>query len=156
MTNIPEISARGSPILWAKFQISVGPRSGREGERCRPLGHMRHIPFIHLALSTSQSNTKFYIYSNLSHLFMVFTMCPDTEYIHNLRKRFSRLMAIWSNLIFVLVIIKQNFSFLRKPWSCVGGRVKIWFYQTSWLWSNYHHERFGKLTFRVLALRQRE
>ena len=49
MTSIPEISARGSLILWAKFQIPVGPRSGREGENCRPLDHMRQIPFINQA-----------------------------------------------------------------------------------------------------------
>ena len=154
MTSIPEISARGSLILWAEFQIPVGPRSGREGEKCRPLDHKRHIPFVHLALFTSFSNTKFYIYSKLSHLFPpygIFTMCRDTVCIYNLRMRFSRLMAIWSNLIFIRVIIKQNFSFLKKLWSCVGGRVKIWFYQTSWLRSNCHHERFGKLTFRVSA-----
>ena len=30
----------------AKFQIPVGPRPGREGEKCRPLDHMRQIPFI--------------------------------------------------------------------------------------------------------------
>ena len=29
----------------------------------------------------------------------------------------------------------------------------IWFYETSWLRSNYHRDRFGKLTFRALALR---
>ena len=33
--------------------------------------------------------------------------------------------------------------------------MKIRFYQTSWERSNYHHERFGKLTFRPLTLRIR-
>ena len=53
MKSIPEISARGSLILWARFQIPVGPRpcadhrSGREGEKCRPLDHMREIPYVH-------------------------------------------------------------------------------------------------------------
>ena len=59
MTSIPEISARGSLILWAKFQIPVGPRpcagprSGREGEKCRSLHHMRQIPYVNPALFTS-------------------------------------------------------------------------------------------------------
>lgn len=34
--------------------------------------------------------------------------------------------------------------------------MKISFNQTSWWKSNYHRERFGKLTFRELALRQSE
>ena len=34
------------------------------------------------------------------------------------------------------------------------GTTKIWSYQTSWQRLNYHRERFRKLTFRALALRQ--
>ena len=62
MTSIPEISARGSLILRAKFQIPVGPRSGREGEKCRPLDHMRQIPFIHQAPFVSFIKFNVYIY----------------------------------------------------------------------------------------------
>ena len=36
------------------------------------------------------------------------------------------------------------------------GTTKIWSYQTSWQRFKYHHERFRKLTFRGLALRQSE
>ena len=36
------------------------------------------------------------------------------------------------------------------------GTTKIWSYQTSWQRLYYHRERFRKLTFRGLALRQSE
>ena len=65
MTSIPEISACGSLILWAKFQIPVGPRSGREGEKCRPLDHMRQIPFINQAPFAFYTKISFYIYTKL-------------------------------------------------------------------------------------------
>ena len=67
MTSIPEISARGSLIL---FQIPVGPRSSREREKCRPLDHMRQIPFIHKALFTSYTKINFHIYTKAFLLFL--------------------------------------------------------------------------------------
>ena len=69
MTSIPEISARGSLILWAQFQIPVGPRSGREGEKCRPLDHMRQIPYVHPALFLSYTGIIFCIYAKDFHRF---------------------------------------------------------------------------------------
>ena len=75
MTSIPEISARGSLILWAKFQILVGPRpcagprSGREGEKCRPLDHIRQIPYVNPALFTSYNGINFCIYARDFHSF---------------------------------------------------------------------------------------
>ena len=69
MTSIPEISARGSLILWAKFQIPVGPRSGREGEKCRPLDHIRQIPYVHPALFLSYTGIIFCIYAKDFHRF---------------------------------------------------------------------------------------
>ena len=46
-------------------QIPVGPRSGREGEKCRPLDHMRQIPYINPALCTSNNGINFCIYSSI-------------------------------------------------------------------------------------------
>ena len=87
MKSIPEISARGSLILWAKCQIPVGPRpcvgprSGREGEKCQALDHMRQIPFIHqLRPFTSHSNINFYIYLKLFHLFFPYGIYMGTWY----------------------------------------------------------------------------
>ena len=76
MTSIPEISARGSLILWAKFQIPVdprpcvGPRSGRKGDKWRPLDHERHgYPFHQPALFTHHNaRISFYIYAKLFQL----------------------------------------------------------------------------------------
>ena len=93
MTSILEISARGSLILWAKFQIPVGPRSGREGEKCRPLDHIRQIPFINQAPFASHIKINFYIFiQNSSTYFfhVVFTLCLGTLYICNLRMRSFR------------------------------------------------------------------
>ena len=69
MTSIPEISARGSLILWAKFQIPVGPWSGREGEKCRPLDHIRQIPYVQPALFLSYTGIIFCIYAKDFHRF---------------------------------------------------------------------------------------
>ena len=42
----------------------VGPRSGREGEKCRPLDHMRQIPFIHQLCSHPKLRSiSIYIYN---------------------------------------------------------------------------------------------
>ena len=92
MTSIPEISARGSLILCAKFQIPVGPRSGREGEKCRPLDHMRHIPFFHqLCSHLVLRSIAIYIQNYSIYFFhVVFTLCLETLYICQLRMRFFR------------------------------------------------------------------
>ena len=98
MTSIPGISARGSLILWAKCQIPVGPRpcvgprSGREGEKCRPLDHMRQIPFIHqLCSHPTVGSISIYIQNCSSHFFhVVSTLCLGTLYICHLRMRFPR------------------------------------------------------------------
>jgi len=98
MTSIPEISARGSLILWAKCQIPVGPRpcvgprSGREGEKCRSLDHRKHIPFIHqLCSHTTLRTISTYIQNCSSYFFnVVFMFCFGTLYICDLRMRSSR------------------------------------------------------------------
>ena len=93
MTSIPEVSARGSLILWSKCQIPVGPRSDREGERCRPLDHIRQIPFIHqLCSHYAIGSNSLYIQSWSSYfLHMVFTLCLKTLHIYYLRMRSSRI-----------------------------------------------------------------
>ena len=93
MTSIPEISARGSLILWAQFQIPVGPRSGREGEKCRLLDHMRQIPFIHqLCSHPSQRWISIYIQNSFSYFFhMVFRLCIGQLFVYHLRMRSSRI-----------------------------------------------------------------
>ena len=50
--------------------------------------------------------------------------------------------------------IEEVSSFLRNCGAASVGEwnMEIWFYQTSWSKSNYYCERFGKLTFRALAL----
>ena len=99
MTSIPEISARGSHILWAKFQIPVdpglcvGPRSGRKGEKCRPLDHTRHTPFINqlCSLTIMLGSVSIYIGNCSSYLFhVVFTLCLAVLYICYLRMRSSK------------------------------------------------------------------
>ena len=77
ITNISETSARGSLILWAKCQIPVsprpcvGPRSGREGEKCRPQDHMTHVSFIHQLTLHTLLSINFNIYTKLLQIF-----CP--------------------------------------------------------------------------------
>ena len=107
MTSIPEISARGSLILWAKFQIPVGPRSGREGEKCRPLDHMRQI------LSSTKLRSypmlwsiSIYIQNCSTYFFhVVFTLCLEILYICNLRMRsfqnplFQGSAPFWSHFV---------------------------------------------------------
>ena len=98
MTSIPEISTRGSLIPWAKFQTPVGPRpcvgprSGREGENCRPLDHIRQIPFINQLCSHPTLRTiRIYIQNCSSYFFyVVFTFCLGILYICDLRMRSSR------------------------------------------------------------------
>ena len=87
MTSIPDISTRGSLILWAKFQIPVGPRSGREGEKCRPLDHMRQIPFINQALFASYTMVNFYIYTKEFQLFLPYGI--HIACLHNLHLPFT-------------------------------------------------------------------
>ena len=51
-TMLPEISARRS-LLEPSFRY-LSP--GREGEKCRPLDHLGHIPFVHSARKLHGSN----------------------------------------------------------------------------------------------------
>ena len=55
MTSIPEISARGSLLLCFRYLSPAPYQEGRERIplRCRPLDHMRHIPFTCKALFPS-------------------------------------------------------------------------------------------------------
>ena len=62
MTSIPEISARGSLILWADT---------REGKKCRPLDHIRQLPFFH-QLCWHPILRSFSLYINL---FQIFIQC---------------------------------------------------------------------------------
>ena len=112
MTSIPEVSARGSLTLWAKFQIPigprpfVGPRSGREGEKCQPLDHMRHIPFIHqlcshvalgyiyiLYKTVPVISSKWYLHYVLKHCTFVIYACALSE---PLSSGFSALLKSFS------------------------------------------------------------
>ena len=54
----PEISARWS-LLEPRFRY-LSP--GSEGEKCRPLDHMRQIPFIHSVQYVKSSHFYIYIY----------------------------------------------------------------------------------------------
>ena len=69
------------------------------------------------------------------------------------QKREKNILAI--NLAFARCgFIEQVSIFLRNCGAASMGEwnMEIWFYQTSWSKSNYYCERFGKLTFRALAL----
>ena len=105
MTSIPEISARGSLMLWAKFQIPVGPRPGREGENCRPLDHIRQIPFIHPAPFTFYPNIILYIYTKVFQLFLpygiyiVFQYSLHLSYTHALPQVKNHFGTCWCVLL---------------------------------------------------------
>ena len=69
MTSIPEISAPDRLYCELSFiYLSAPDRAGRE--KCRPLDHMRQIPFIHKAPFVSHIMVNFYIYSKLFHIFL--------------------------------------------------------------------------------------
>ena len=132
MTSIPEISARGSLILWAKFQIPVGPRpcagprSGREGEKCRPLDHMRHIPFIHqLCSHPTLRPISIYIQNLPCYFFhVVFTLCLETLYICYLRMRFSK-----TTYFKVIILVTYLEVILSPMWYVLIQRyttIKTW------------------------------
>ena len=64
----------------AYTQTPVGPQSGREGEKCLPLDHMRHTPFIKQLCShpTLRINST-YIQNGPNCFFhVVFTLCLKT------------------------------------------------------------------------------
>ena len=62
LTMLPEISARRS-LLEPSFRY-LSP--GREGEKCRPLDHVEHIPFIHSDRFLIWNN--FFIYTKVYQL----------------------------------------------------------------------------------------
>ena len=71
----------------------VGPRSGRKGEKCRPLDHMRHTPFINqlCSLTIMLGSVSIYMRNCSSYLFhVVFTLCLPILYICYLRMRSSK------------------------------------------------------------------
>ena len=111
MTSIPEISARGSLILCGEFQIPVGPRSGREGEKCRPLDHIRQVPFIHSALFSFYTNIDSHIYAKVFQLFLLYGTYVVSWYGLHLSFthapiRTSHLKVhcdIWSDFVFHIV-----------------------------------------------------
>ena len=116
MTSIPEISARGSLILWAKFQIPVGPRSGREGEKCRPLDHMWQIPFINQAPFVTYTKINFSIYTKLLHIFLpcgiyiAYWNIEDLLFTHALLQNslFQGSAPFWSLFVWILVRISST------------------------------------------------
>ena len=124
MTSIPELSARGSLILWAKCQIPVGPRpcvgpkSGRKGEKCRPLDHLRHIPFIHqLCSHPTLRSISVYIQNCFSHFFhVVYTLWLETLYICHLRMLFPNHLlqgsapSFWNHFALCVVRISTRYS----------------------------------------------
>ena len=81
ITSISEISARGSLIQWAKCQMlvghrpCVGPRSGWEGEKSRPLDHMKHVSFIHQLTLHTLLSINFNIYTKLLQIFCACGVC---------------------------------------------------------------------------------
>ena len=125
MTSIPEISARGSLILWAKFQIPVGPRSGREGEKCRPLDHIRQIPYVHPALFLSYTGIIFCIYAKDFHRFHPYGNHIASWYNVDchLRMRSCSITYSGASLLGVLrneisKILKMNLNCLNEYWIC--------------------------------------
>ena len=125
MTSIPEISARGSLILWAKFQIPVGPRSGREGEKCRPLDHIRQIPYVHPALFLSYTGIIFCIYAKDFHRFHPYGnhiaswYNVDLSFTHALLQNHllrSQSFGVMRNDI--SKILKMNLNCLNGYWIC--------------------------------------
>ena len=79
MTSIPDILACRSLILSPKFQEQVDPRSGREGEKCRPIDRVRHIPFIPMLCSYPALRSIFiicvYVQNYSRHSFHVLFTC---------------------------------------------------------------------------------
>ena len=64
-----------------------------EGEKCRPLDHMRPIPFIHPAPFTSPIKINFYIYRNIFQFFLpngIYIVCWHSVHL-NLRMRSFRI-----------------------------------------------------------------
>ena len=118
MTSIPEISARGSLILWGKCLIPDGPRSGREGEKCRPLDHMRHIPFIHQLCSHPTLSIPFNIYTKLLQIFLacgVYIMSWNIVHLsfpHALVQNdlFQGSVPFWSHFVLYVVCISARYS----------------------------------------------
>jgi len=48
MKPVSSTSRRGARAAYHdEYPLDFGPRSGREGEKCRPLDHMRHITISH-------------------------------------------------------------------------------------------------------------
>ena len=137
MTSIPEISARRSLILWAKFQIRVGPRpcvgprSGREGEKCRPLDHMRHIPFIHQLCShpTVITNSRYIQTCSSYFLHVVFTLhlCPAWNIAHLLYTH-----ALFQNHFEVILSILCEFYELSKGKGVNNKHTLIASYHPRW------------------------
>ena len=85
----------GSIVL--PFWINcVGPRSGREGEKCRPLDHMRQIPFIHqLCSHYTITSISVYIYNTVPCIsFMWYLHCVLEGYICYLRMRSFKIASV--------------------------------------------------------------
>ena len=59
-------------------------------------------------------------------------------------------------LLLLFLFVRAGFMIAFYPFTIDRQTTKICFYQTSWRRLNYHRERFRKLTFWALALRQTE
>ena len=128
MTSILEISARGSLILWAKFQIPVDPRSGREGEKCRPLNHIRHIPFINQALFTLYNKINFYIYAKVFQLFLrygIYIVSWQSEQFH------TNACALPQPFSWRFTAIPKLFGLPNGTWKCaLVGKTRLLYIST--------------------------
>ena len=118
MTSIPKISACGSLILWAKLQTPVGPRSDREGEKCRPLDHMRQLTCINKAPFVPYAKINFYIYTKLLHIYFPCGIYIVSWSIVHLQftlalfqnSLFQGSASFWSHIVWILARIGTRYS----------------------------------------------
>ena len=71
-----------------------------EGEKCRPLDHMRQIPFIHTALFTSFMKINFYIYAKVFQLFVPCGIHNVSLYVVHFPLRMRSSSHLKSRLVF--------------------------------------------------------
>ena len=89
------------------------PRSGREGEKCRPLDHMRHIPFTRKALFTSYTKVSVpYLFSLLFLLYGIDIMSWYGISCHNHFTASS--LWYWDRSITYSVALKKSFSWNKE------------------------------------------
>ena len=108
LTSIPEISARGSLLLWAVSGTSY--RSGWKGEKCWPPDHVRHTSFIHQlcshptfwSISTYIQNCSHFFFLGYLHCVLVHLLFTYALFHNNF---FRGSAPLWNNCVIFVVRI---------------------------------------------------